>query len=169
MSENTLTSSAPSRLKTPVNSPPPRRRQLALAVILACQLMVILDATVVTIALPGIQHALGFSSAGLSWVMNIYSLTFGGLLLLGGRAGDIFGRRRLLAWGIALFTLASLAGAWPPTPPSCSSPASRRASGRPSRRPARSRSSSARSATRSSGRGRSGCSPRCPPAAPRSA
>jgi EmrB/QacA subfamily drug resistance transporter len=110
MSENTLTSSAPSRLKTPVNSPPPRRRQLALAVILACQLMVILDATVVTIALPGIQHALGFSSAGLSWVMNIYSLTFGGLLLLGGRAGDIFGRRRLLAWGIALFTLASLAG-----------------------------------------------------------
>jgi EmrB/QacA subfamily drug resistance transporter len=112
MSENTLTSSVPTPVRTPVDSPPTkgRRQQLALAVILACQLMVILDATVVTIALPGIQHALGFSQAGLSWVMNIYSLTFGGLLLLGGRAGDIFGRRRLLAWGIALFTIASLAG-----------------------------------------------------------
>ncbi|MEY9937811.1 MFS transporter [Streptacidiphilus sp. MAP5-3] len=72
--------------------------------------MVILDATVVSIALPGIQHTLGFSSSGLSWVMNIYLLAFGGLLLLGGRAGDIFGRRRLLAYGIALFTLASLLG-----------------------------------------------------------
>jgi MFS family permease len=111
MSENTSMSiSAPQDLAPTVQPPPRDRHRLALAVILACQLMVILDATVVSIALPGIQHTLGFSSAGLNWVMNIYSLTFGGLLLLGGRAGDIFGRRRLLAAGIALFTLASLLG-----------------------------------------------------------
>ncbi|MEZ0066782.1 EmrB/QacA subfamily drug resistance transporter [Streptacidiphilus sp. MAP12-20] len=120
MSENTLvspaSSSAPADLEPAVQPPPPTHHRLALAVILTCQLMVILDATVVSIALPGIQHALGFSSAGLSWVMNIYSLTFGGLLLLGGRAGDIFGRRRLLASGIALFTLASLAGGLATTP-----------------------------------------------------
>ena len=84
--------------------------QLALAVILACQLMVILDATVVSIALPGIQRTLHFSTANLSWVQNGYLLAFGGLLLLGGRAGDILGRRRLLTAGIALFTLASLLG-----------------------------------------------------------
>ena len=72
--------------------------------------MVILDATVVNIALPNIQHGLHFSTTGLSWVMNAYALTFGGLLLLGGRAGDILGRRRVFLAGIALFTLASLAG-----------------------------------------------------------
>ncbi|MEY9835987.1 MFS transporter [Streptacidiphilus sp. EB103A] len=88
----------------------PPRPGFALAVILICQLMVVLDATVVSIALPGIQRTLHFSAAGLSWVPNIYLLTFGGLLLLGGRAGDILGRRRLLTGGIALFTLASLLG-----------------------------------------------------------
>ena len=72
--------------------------------------MVILDATVVNIALPQIQHGLNFSATGLSWVMNGYTLTFGGLLLLGGRAGDILGRRRLFLIGVSLFTLASLAG-----------------------------------------------------------
>ena len=72
--------------------------------------MVILDATVVNIALPGIQSGLHFSATGLSWVLNAYSLTFGGLLLLGGRAGDILGRRRTFIAGIAVFTLASLAG-----------------------------------------------------------
>ena len=72
--------------------------------------MVVLDATVVSIALPGIQRDLHFSAAGLSWVQDIYLLVFGGLLLLGGRAGDILGRRRLLVAGIALFTLASLLG-----------------------------------------------------------
>ncbi|MFD0330945.1 MFS transporter [Streptacidiphilus monticola] len=89
---------------------PPRRHPLALLTILTCQLMVILDATVVSIALPGIQRSLGFDAAGLSWVQNIYLLAFGGLLLLGGRAGDSFGRRRLLVLGVGLFTLASLAG-----------------------------------------------------------
>src|SRR5450759_4070864 len=72
--------------------------------------MVILDATVVNIALPNIQHGLHFSTTGLSWVMNAYTLTFGGLLLLGGRAGDILGRRRVFIAGIILFSLASLAG-----------------------------------------------------------
>jgi len=89
---------------------PGRHPGLALAVILACQLMVVLDATVVSIALPGIQRTLHFSTANLSWVQNSYLLAFGGLLLLGGRAGDILGRRRLLTGGIALFTLASLLG-----------------------------------------------------------
>jgi EmrB/QacA subfamily drug resistance transporter len=78
--------------------------------VLGAQLMVILDATVVNIALPSIAGGLRFSPTGLSWVMNAYSLTFGGLLLLGGRAGDILGRRRAFLAGISLFTLASLAG-----------------------------------------------------------
>jgi EmrB/QacA subfamily drug resistance transporter len=77
---------------------------------LAAQLMVILDLTVVNIALPHIATGLHFSTTSLSWVMNGYTLTFGGLLLLGGRAGDILGRRRVFLAGIALFTLASLAG-----------------------------------------------------------
>ena len=101
------------RVRNPAPRPPvsrPPRSGLALAVILICQLMVIVDATVVSIALPGIQRTLHFSAAGLSWVQDIYLLVFGGLLLLGGRAGDLLGRRRLLVLGIALFTLASLLG-----------------------------------------------------------
>jgi len=77
---------------------------------LGAQLMIILDATVVNIALPHIQAGLGFSLTSLSWVMNGYTLTFGGLLLLGGRMGDILGRRRTFLAGIVIFTLASLAG-----------------------------------------------------------
>jgi EmrB/QacA subfamily drug resistance transporter len=72
--------------------------------------MVVLDATIVNIALPDIRTALHFSPAGLSWVINAYTLTFGGLLLLGARAGDILGRRRTFLAGITLFTLASLLG-----------------------------------------------------------
>lgn len=87
-----------------------RRPGLALAVILACQLMVILDATIVNIALPDMQEALDFSPTGLTWIINSYTLAFGGLLLLGGRAGDILGRRKVFIAGIALFTLASLVG-----------------------------------------------------------
>ena len=83
---------------------------VALAVIVACQLMFVLDATVVNIALVPIQNTLHFSRANLAWVIDAYSLTFGGLLLLGGRAGDVFGRRRLLMFGLGLFTLASLSG-----------------------------------------------------------
>jgi EmrB/QacA subfamily drug resistance transporter len=81
---------------------------------LGAQLMIILDATVVNIALPHIQAGLHFSATSLSWVMNGYTLTFGGLLLLGGRAGDILGRRRMFLAGIAVFTLASLAGGLAP-------------------------------------------------------
>jgi len=84
--------------------------RLTLVVILTCQLMIILDSTVMFIALPGIQATLGFSPAGLSWVQNAYLLAFGGLLLLGGRAGDILGRRQMYVAGILLFTAASLAG-----------------------------------------------------------
>jgi EmrB/QacA subfamily drug resistance transporter len=85
-------------------------RGIALALVLGAQLMIILDMTVVNIALPNIASGLGFSESGLSWVLNAYTLTFGGLLLLGGRAGDILGRRRVFIAGIALFTAASLAG-----------------------------------------------------------
>jgi EmrB/QacA subfamily drug resistance transporter len=86
------------------------RRGLALAIIVICQLMLILDATVMNVALPRIQSDLHFSSTGLAWVMSSYTLTYGGLLLLGGRAGDILGRRRTFVAGLALFTAASLAG-----------------------------------------------------------
>ncbi|HVW79805.1 MAG TPA: MFS transporter [Mycobacteriales bacterium] len=83
---------------------------VALAVIAAAQLMVVLDATIVNIALPNIHRALHFSSDGLSWVLNAYTLVFGGLLLLGGRTGDLFGRRRMFVIGVLLFGLASLVG-----------------------------------------------------------
>jgi EmrB/QacA subfamily drug resistance transporter len=88
----------------------PRRLGLALAVIATAQLMVVLDATIVNVALPHVQRALGFSDTNLEWVVNAYALTFGGLLLLGGRAGDLLGRRRIFIAGIVLFTLASLLG-----------------------------------------------------------
>ena len=81
-----------------------------LAVILTAQLMVVLDATIVNVALPHIQRSLGFSTSGLSWVINAYILTFGGFLLLGARAGDLFGRRRVFLFGIAIFAISSLLG-----------------------------------------------------------
>ncbi len=90
--------------------PAHRHLGLALVVIAAAQLMVVLDATIVNVALPHIQHALSFTGSGLEWVVNAYALTFGGFLLLGGRAGDILGRRRVFVAGIVLFSLASLAG-----------------------------------------------------------
>ncbi len=93
-----------------------RKRNIALAVIALTQLMVVLDATIVNIALPHIQTALDFSTTGLSWVLNAYTLTFGGLLLLGGRAGDLLGRRRVLIAGILLFILASLLGGFAQEP-----------------------------------------------------
>jgi EmrB/QacA subfamily drug resistance transporter len=91
-------------------SAPPRRLGLALAVIATAQLMVVLDATIVNVALPHIQTALGFSGTGLEWVVNAYALAFGGLLLLGGRTGDLLGRRRVFIAGILVFSLASLLG-----------------------------------------------------------
>jgi EmrB/QacA subfamily drug resistance transporter len=85
-------------------------RSVLLFVILTAQLMVVLDTTIVNVALPHIQQDLGFSTSALSWVLNAYILTFGGFLLLGARAGDLFGRRRVFLTGIAIFTLSSLVG-----------------------------------------------------------
>ncbi len=89
---------------------PPRGLGIALVVIAAAQLMVVLDASIVNVALPHIQRALGFSGSGLEWVVTAYAVTFGGLLLLGGRAGDLLGRRRVFIAGLVLFSAASLAG-----------------------------------------------------------
>ncbi len=83
---------------------------MALALVLCAQLMIVLDMTVVNVALPSIASGLHFSPSGLSWVLNAYALTFGGLLLFGGRLGDLLGRRRVFSAGLALFTIASLAG-----------------------------------------------------------
>jgi EmrB/QacA subfamily drug resistance transporter len=80
-----------------------------LAIILAGYLMIVLDISIVITALPKIQHSLGFSATGLSWVQNAYTLVFGGLLLLGARAGDMLGRRRMFLAGLAVFSAASLA------------------------------------------------------------
>jgi EmrB/QacA subfamily drug resistance transporter len=86
------------------------RLGLALVVIASAQLMVVLDATIVNVALPHVQRALGFSGNGLEWVVNAYAVTFGGLLLLGGRAGDRLGRRRVFVFGLLLFAAASFVG-----------------------------------------------------------
>ncbi len=86
-----------------------RQRQLALWLLCAGSLMVILDGTIVTVALPSIQRHLGFSAANLSWVMNAYLIAFGSLLLLAGRLGDLIGRKRMFCSGLAVFTAASLA------------------------------------------------------------
>ena len=88
--------------------PSDRRRWFALLLVCAAQLMLVLDGTIVNVALPAIGDSLGFSEVGLSWVVNAYLLTFGGFLLLGGRAGDLFGRRRVFMAGLVLFTVASL-------------------------------------------------------------
>jgi EmrB/QacA subfamily drug resistance transporter len=80
-----------------------------LAIILASYFMIVLDISIVITALPKIHHGLGFSATGLSWVQTAYTLAFGGLLLLGARAGDILGRRRMFVAGLAIFTAASLA------------------------------------------------------------
>jgi EmrB/QacA subfamily drug resistance transporter len=83
-------------------------RWLALVVLCAGLLMIILDQTIVTVALPAIQHDLGFTGSGLAWVVNAYVIPFGGLLLLAGRLGDRYGRKRLFVTGLVLFTTASL-------------------------------------------------------------
>jgi len=88
----------------------PRNLGLALGVIAVAQLMVVLDVAIVNVALPSIQRSLHFTSTNLEWVVNAYAIAFGGLLLLGGRAGDLFGRRRMFTAGTLLFTIGSLAG-----------------------------------------------------------
>jgi EmrB/QacA subfamily drug resistance transporter len=87
-----------------------RRLGLALFVIATAQLMVILDSAIVNVALPHIQRALGFSGNGLEWVVTAYAVTFGGLLLLGGRSGDLLGRKKIFVAGLLLFSAASLFG-----------------------------------------------------------
>ena len=115
-SDHGTSAAANTASRTPSVGPRSRRARLrahptvALVAILTVQLMVVLDATIVNIALPDIRTALHFSPTDLSWVINAYTLVFGGLLLLGARAGDLLGRRRMLVAGVALFTAASLAG-----------------------------------------------------------
>src|SRR6187431_2189287 len=86
-----------------------RRRWWALVVLCLGDLMIVLDTTIVNVALPSIREDLGFTETSLAWVVNAYLLTFGGFLLLGGRLGDLYGHRRLFLAGLALFTGASLA------------------------------------------------------------
>jgi len=104
------TAAASNATATTSSGAPTRRLGLALAVIATAQLMVVLDATIVNVAVPRIQVALGFSGTNLEWVVNAYALAFGGLLLLGGRSGDLLGRRRVFIAGILVFSLASLLG-----------------------------------------------------------
>ena len=93
-------------IKTEINH---RQRWLALLLLCLGELMIVLDTTIVNVALPSIQSDLKFSETSLVWVVNAYMLTFGGFLLLGGRLGDLFGHRKLFLRGITLFTVASLA------------------------------------------------------------
>lgn len=92
------------------------RPGIVLAILVAFQLMVATDLTVANIAMPGIQESLGFSTVNLAWVINAYTLAFGGMLLLGGRIGDIFGRRRMFVVGVVVFTVASLLAGMATTP-----------------------------------------------------
>src|SRR6185436_14518554 len=85
-----------------------RRRWYGLALLCALQFMVVLDVAIVNVALPSIKRDLGFSQDDLQWVLSAYALAFGGFLLLGGRAADLFGRRRVLILGAIVFTLGSL-------------------------------------------------------------
>lgn len=111
------TTTAPAQPGTDASGAPPgggRHLGVALFVIAAAQLMVVLDNTITNIALPAIQTDLGVSDANLAWIVNSYALAFGGLMLLGGKAGDLFGRRRMFQAGIIVFTLASLLGGLAP-------------------------------------------------------
>src|SRR5829696_5942608 len=85
-----------------------RSRWIALVVLCVGMLMIVLDATIVNVALPSIQDDLGFSQSNLAWVVNAYLIAFGGLLLLAGRAGDLLGQRRVFLAGLGVFTVASL-------------------------------------------------------------
>src|SRR5437764_6111651 len=87
-----------------------RRKNLALALLAVTQFVIVLDASIVNVALPSIGRALDFSQDNLSWVVNAYTLTFGGFLLLGGRLADLLGRRKIFMVGLALFSAASLLG-----------------------------------------------------------
>src|SRR5882672_9547819 len=100
---------APTRLGTRPTAADNRSRWIALVVLCVGMLMIVLDATVVNVALPSIQSDLGFSQSSLAWVVNAYLIAFGGLLLLAGRLGDLVSRRGIFLAGLAVFTIASLA------------------------------------------------------------
>ena len=85
---------------------------LTLLVVCLAQFMVILDISIVNVALPSMRSGLGFSQSGLQWVINAYTLTFAGFLMLGGRGADLLGRRRVFLTGTALFALASVFARW---------------------------------------------------------
>src|SRR5829696_6017960 len=91
-------------------APTKDRRWLALALLAAAQFVVVLDASIVNVALPSIGRDLDFSQENLSWVVNAYTLVFGGFLLLGGRMADLLGRRRVFTVGLVIFAVASLLG-----------------------------------------------------------
>ncbi|QLY33698.1 MFS transporter [Nocardia huaxiensis] len=96
--------------ETPRHTTHSGRARLVLALACACQFMVILDSSIVNVALPSVQRDLGFTATGLAWVVDGYLLTFAGFMLLGGRAADLFGHRRMLIGGLAVFSAASLVG-----------------------------------------------------------
>src|SRR3954451_23624081 len=98
------------------STPPAGRPGLILAAVAVVQFMVSVDLSVVNVGLPQIGAGLGFSAVGLTWVIHAYALTFGGLLLLGGKAADRYGRKRVLLCGLGLFGLASLAGGFAQEP-----------------------------------------------------
>src|SRR5689334_15404001 len=102
--------SLPVRSIRHMTASPGRTKWLALALLALTQFVIVLDASIVNVALPSIGHALDFSQDDLSWVVNAYTLTFGGFLLLGGRLADLLGRRRVFMAGLVLFSVASLAG-----------------------------------------------------------
>ena len=113
MSTDTLPAAGPAGITSELPTELPAnagRIAAGIAIVLGAQLMLVLDMTVVNVALPHIDADLGFGPASLSWVLNGYTLAFGGLLLLGGRLGDVFGRLRVFELGLALFTVASLVG-----------------------------------------------------------
>jgi MFS family permease len=89
---------------------PATRKNVALVLLCAASFIAVVDTTIVSIALPSIRRELGFSGADAQWILNGYALAFGGLLLLFGRAADLWGRRRLFVTGLALFAAASLVG-----------------------------------------------------------
>src|SRR5438309_6323114 len=103
--EGAIAIMAPFSLASPAARDP---RWLALMVLCAGMLMIVLDATIVNVALPSIQRDLGFTQSSLAWVVNAYLIPFGGLLLLAGRLGDLVGRKRVFAIGLAVFTAASV-------------------------------------------------------------
>lgn len=106
----TITSADPLQVGEAVDARPSRRLRIALLLIAVTQLTLVLDATIVTVALPHIQESLHFSNASLQWIVTAYTLVSGGMLLLGGRLGDLLGRRNTLIGGMILFTTASLMG-----------------------------------------------------------